>query len=103
MVQYEPVRSRTLAQVCEAAEVACEDVLEHEQTGALPSTGAQSTVVDVSWHDQRVSFLFQTRECELVNHSDVTSYEHCMLLCCFVYNNIFVSLPRQQLAHLCVH
>ncbi|KAK9834025.1 hypothetical protein WJX81_004222 [Elliptochloris bilobata] len=26
-------------QVCEAAEVACEDVLEHEQTGALPSTG----------------------------------------------------------------
>ena len=28
------------AQVCEAAEVACEDVLEHEQTGALPSVGA---------------------------------------------------------------
>jgi len=26
-------------QVCEAAEVACEDVLEHEQTGALPSLG----------------------------------------------------------------
>lgn len=28
------------AQVCEAAEVACEDVLEHEQTGALPSLGS---------------------------------------------------------------
>lgn len=26
--------------MCEAAEVACEDVLEHEQTGALPSLGA---------------------------------------------------------------
>ena len=69
--------------MCEAAEVACEDVLEHEQTGALPSTGAQSTVAGVSWHAQRVSF--QMRECELVNHSGVTSYEHCMLLCCYLF------------------
>lgn len=31
------------AHVCEAAEEACESVLEHEQSGALPSTGASTS------------------------------------------------------------